>query len=506
VLLRDLLDIGELRLVPRTGDHGLDRPIRWVYTTELVMPGRYLTGDEFVLTGLMWRKGHEDPDWLVATLVDAGVSALGVGTAVHGHVPPEIVDACRRRGLPLIEVPEDVSFGTVSEVITRRLMAERTAGLTTAIGRHRRLLAGMAEGAGLDAVLAGSREDIGRGCWIVTPTGHVVAGPPTGLSAADARTLAGAYLTADRLPHVVRAGHTYTLLRVGAQSGHRVAGRFLACEGEPGEPGDDITEAAGELAALAALERARVAEGRRIERRMVAELAEPVEPGEAAARRRVCGLSPAEPYVAVSATLGQEAGPGELACAVLEELLYGAGGVVGDLRGDAIAFVPAAGISGVVATMRAAALFLDSGLADERLAVGVSGPAEGPAGLRAAVEEARHTRSLADRRPGPPRVATSEEAKSHALLLANVPATVRASFRDALLRPLWDYDGEHHSELVVTLEAFLDCSGSWSRCAARLHIHVNTLRYRIGRIGELTGRDLSTFEDRVDLFLALRAT
>jgi DNA-binding PucR family transcriptional regulator len=46
----------------------------------------------------------------------------------------------------------------------------------------------------------------------------------------------------------------------------------------------------------------------------------------------------------------------------------------------------------------------------------------------------------------------------------------------------------------------------WNRCAAQLHVHVNTLRYRIRRIEQLTGRDLGTLENRVDLFLALRAT
>jgi DNA-binding PucR family transcriptional regulator len=91
-------------------------------------------------------------------------------------------------------------------------------------------------------------------------------------------------------------------------------------------------------------------------------------------------------------------------------------------------------------------------------------------------------------------------------MLAAVPAPVRRSFRDRVLGPLRDYDAEHRSDLVHTLEVFLECSGSWSRCAVRLHVHVNTLRYRIRRIEELTGRDLGTFEDRVDLFLALRAT
>ncbi|WP_372492422.1 helix-turn-helix domain-containing protein [Actinomadura litoris] len=42
--------------------------------------------------------------------------------------------------------------------------------------------------------------------------------------------------------------------------------------------------------------------------------------------------------------------------------------------------------------------------------------------------------------------------------------------------------------------------------ATRLRVQLNTLRYRIRRIADLTGRDLGTLEDRVDFFLAPRAT
>lgn len=57
--------------------------------------------------------------------------------------------------------------------------------------------------------------------------------------------------------------------------------------------------------------------------------------------------------------------------------------------------------------------------------------------------------------------------------------------------------------LVRTLETFLRNSGSWTRCAEELHLHVNSVRYRVQRIQDLTGRDLSRMEDRVDFFLAL---
>jgi DNA-binding PucR family transcriptional regulator len=93
---------------------------------------------------------------------------------------------------------------------------------------------------------------------------------------------------------------------------------------------------------------------------------------------------------------------------------------------------------------------------------------------------------------------------SYQRLLASVPTPVLRSFTERLLGPLADYDARHNAELLPTLRSFLACDGSWSACASRMYVHVNTVRYRIGRIEALTGRDLSALPDRVDFFLALR--
>ena len=97
-----------------------------------------------------------------------------------------------------------------------------------------------------------------------------------------------------------------------------------------------------------------------------------------------------------------------------------------------------------------------------------------------------------------------QDAFSHEHLLASVPDPVLQSFCDRLLGPLASYDAHHDAELLATLRSFLACDGSWSACAQQLYVHVNTVRYRIGRIEALTGRDLSALTDRVDFFLALR--
>jgi DNA-binding PucR family transcriptional regulator len=121
-----------------------------------------------------------------------------------------------------------------------------------------------------------------------------------------------------------------------------------------------------------------------------------------------------------------------------------------------------------------------------------------------AVAEARQAVRLAELLGGGVRMVDSGQFGSWELLLAMVPGEGRRAFQAALLDPLVAYDRDHGTELVATLEAFLACSGSWTRAAEAMFIHVNSLRYRIRRIEELTGRDPRSLAGQAALLLALR--
>ena len=75
----------------------------------------------------------------------------------------------------------------------------------------------------------------------------------------------------------------------------------------------------------------------------------------------------------------------------------------------------------------------------------------------------------------------------------------------SLLGPLADYDHRQHGDLVASLRAFLEHNGNWEAAARALGVHRHTLRYRIRRVAELTGRDLEAAADRVEFWLALQA-
>jgi purine catabolism regulator len=76
---------------------------------------------------------------------------------------------------------------------------------------------------------------------------------------------------------------------------------------------------------------------------------------------------------------------------------------------------------------------------------------------------------------------------------------------ERILGPLIAYDAEHATELVHSLGVFLEHNRSWQRSAEELHVHKQTLVYRMHRVEELTGRDLRDTADVVQFWLALRA-
>jgi DNA-binding PucR family transcriptional regulator len=137
--------------------------------------------------------------------------------------------------------------------------------------------------------------------------------------------------------------------------------------------------------------------------------------------------------------------------------------------------------------------------------VGVGALADGHTELRRAVVEAREARRAGQRRRRPAAVATYDHVGSHRALLAHHDAESLARFTDAVLGAVRGHDAAHGSDLEHTLRAFLAHGGRFNETAAVLHVHVNTLRNRLARIEELSGRDLGVTEDRVDLFLALHA-
>jgi PucR-like helix-turn-helix protein/diguanylate cyclase with GGDEF domain len=133
-----------------------------------------------------------------------------------------------------------------------------------------------------------------------------------------------------------------------------------------------------------------------------------------------------------------------------------------------------------------------------------------PADLRRGFHEARcalEARELSmngDAANGRGALATYRDLGSFQLLLSLQDDEALRLFCDSILAPIEDSEGTYGGELMRSLEAFIECNGQWERAARALYCHRHTLRYRIRRVEELTGRSLDSARDRIDFWLALR--
>jgi hypothetical protein len=509
--LRSLLQMPELGLTLVSGKHHLDREVRWVVPTDLRDPRRYLSGGELVLTGMMWRQAERDSDAFVRNLTAAGVTALGAGDHPEFHtVPLDLVDACARHDLPLFAVDADVAFAEITERIVQRLSAGRSGDLASLLDRHRRLIA--ADGIG--QILELIDRELGMECLVLSPTGRALRGSLELGEDERAAIVARAH-AAERLPQKVTIDRhrCYSVFGIGSTI-H--TGRFLVV-------GDDHTRwpperrlVAEQLSALLMLELDDPSQRPAPHVELVTALRE----GRADEHlMRSAGLPSDGPATVIVAT-GEPEAVREAVVAETLQFDTCAAEVDDPLRAPVAAWATSGGetvavLTGpgaapeerarLVAWARRCAAVLAAAHPGGPGAVGIglADPVRSPDGLRGALEQARHTAALAQPRPGSIEVAEPDHLVSHRMLLAAVPPDVSKAFRTRVLDPLLEYDARHRSDLLPTLRRFLECDGSWRQCAVSLHVHVNTVRYRMRRVEELTGRDLRNPLDRMDLALAV---
>jgi purine catabolism regulator len=103
-----------------------------------------------------------------------------------------------------------------------------------------------------------------------------------------------------------------------------------------------------------------------------------------------------------------------------------------------------------------------------------------------------------------PDVASHRDLGAFQLLLSVQDDDALVSYCRSVLGPVEQGEGEYGDELLRSLDAFIEHNGHWEKAASALYCHRHTLRYRIRRVEQLTGRDLSSARDRIEFWLALR--
>jgi PucR family transcriptional regulator, purine catabolism regulatory protein len=103
-----------------------------------------------------------------------------------------------------------------------------------------------------------------------------------------------------------------------------------------------------------------------------------------------------------------------------------------------------------------------------------------------------------------PEVASYKDLGAFQLLLSLQDDDALISYCRGVLGPVEQGEGEYGDELLRSLDVFIEHNGHWEKAASALYCHRHTLRYRIRRVEQLTGRDFSQARDRIEFWLALR--
>jgi Purine catabolism regulatory protein-like family/PucR C-terminal helix-turn-helix domain len=560
----ELLQGLDVRLL--TGEAAIDVPVRWVHISELRDPTPWLSGGELLLTtGMVLNTASEQREF-VSRLADHQLAGLGFGVGfTHDAVPTALVKAAAEREFPVFEVPYEVPFIAVTEAAFTQLVNEQYAILRRALAAHERLEWVVLSERGLEALASTLATLLGAAVLVFDARGEpmVQRAFRRAIESEAVETLraelherrrgARAFLPshadlADRslaLPVASDGGHAGggapadAVARNGAGGSERVPEAWLVAIKDSGPLSDFDRLTLHQAVTIVALELLRGRVAGDTERRLAGDILAAVVGGELAgpelARRlepfalaeRVAAIvvqrpdsgrgasSPAEEALAQSlreeATQGLVATPGGVTCALVaaerseEELFSLASRVAGRLQrvlGPGLAV----GVGRPVGGGDARRSFHEARCAVEALALGVCADSHDHAGAgggsRAGARNGAGGGHAAGN--GAPRVATYKDLGSFQLLLSLQDDEALRLFCDSILGPIEASEGHYGGELMRSLEAFIEENGQWERAARRLYCHRHTLRYRIRRVEELTGRNLGSARDRIEFWLALR--
>ncbi|MEO3783008.1 PucR family transcriptional regulator ligand-binding domain-containing protein [Actinocorallia sp. B10E7] len=430
----------------------LDVPVRWVAVSELPDPTPFLEGGELVLTTGMWPAGPRECEEYVARLVARGVAGLGFGVGLgHAEVPPALVEAAGRHGLPLLEVPRPTPFAAIGEEVSRMLAAARYEDVTRAFRAQRELTR---------AALRGPGALVGRLAWELR--GWALLLGPLGEPRHAAPEQAGEHLeeVAAELPRLADGAVSLALPGPIVVQTIGLGGRprgYLAV-GTPRPLSPFVHTVVGVAVSLLTLgsETPRGDAG-----------------FKAALGRLLLGWEPERPPHRIRVLVCGSGAPE---------------GLENDPLGERCLAVPYRG---------GCALIVPDPLVDQVLPLV---EAYGPVGVGdpAGLEDAPRSLAEAERaRPGSGVRRYAELPVRGLLGLLEGPEA--AELAERLLAPLDEV-------LRASLMAYLEAGGQGDPAARALGVHRHTLRHRTRRIARLLDRDLEDAGTRAELWIALMLT
>ncbi|MFE9399219.1 PucR family transcriptional regulator [Streptomyces flavidovirens] len=488
--VRDLVGSPALQLRVLAGETGLGRPVAWAHVSELEDPTPWLLGAELIMTtGIAIPRSGVRQRAYVERLHSAGVAALVL--SAHLHVPPlrqAFLAAAEERGMPVLELPLQVPFIAVAQEVAAAAQADARERLNAQLQLFGALRWLAAEDLTAAELFRRLEQLSGYRLYLCTRHGGPLL---PGVPVPDNRHAALLPASPDPAP-TVPGGY---VLPVPAPGGP--AGYLLALERRSEGPGQAARPAGlgvvQHIATVAALQLSMVRHERETLRRQGAEtLAELVRDAlePETARRHLARLGfDAQAPVLLAVLDGDEDGP-------LDDAV-----VVQALDEAAVPYLVLRRHEGLYVLLADSPPALDALAALPRTRAGVSRPFTPGDTLGVPRREACLALTRA-RASGKPLVLCGDDTTDRWL---HEDPIVLHGLVDHVLGAVLRYDTEHDSALVLSTLTWLERDRCTEEAARALHIHPNTLLYRLRRFAELSGRNLSSTANLTEVWLALRA-
>lgn len=498
--LRALLARRDLHLRLVTADEQLppaniDRPVRWVHSSDLVDPTPFLSeGLVLLTTGTQFAEASAaDYESYVARLVTRGVRALGFGTeVVRDGIPPGLIEACVSGGMPLFEVPYRTPFIAVARAGAEAIAADAYARRSWSLAAQRAVSLAALRPDGLTATLAELSRQLD--CWVglFDAAGALRTEYPAGSLTAPGVEAVTAEVTSmlrrgTRAASTLRVAEAPVSLQTLGRGGH-LRGALAIADDDLDHEARSVVTAVVAMAALALEQQDGL--GRAIgtfRAGLVQSLCTDDPTLARRASRDLFGPLPSAPVLVAltPATASRSGALGEW----LEMRAQEGRGEVFFGRGD----------DGLVIVVPTAGRALLEEIADRfEIVVGCSAPS-GYDAFSSALTQARTARE---------RLSTAGVADfadtARAGLLAALGSDAARSVAAGALTPLREHDETQGSALLETLDAWLAHDCSHEATAQALGIHRHTVRARIAQAERVLARDLSSFAARAEVWTALR--
>jgi PucR family transcriptional regulator, purine catabolism regulatory protein len=512
------------------GGAGLERRVEWATALRTRPPAfESVKGGEmaFVPTkSIRLLDERLDLTQVMQSFADKG----GVAVAVVGDVPASSIALADTLLMPLLRLPSTIHVGDVQQSVVRFILEQRTLLHERQQELHTQLMELALAGAGMPAIVDRLAEITGKAVAWQDLDGTIRHTSPGAradavLQALEADSVAVrrwaesvAVLASDPPVHELKLGTSGLARLVSPVPVRDGIGGLISVIAPETELDQVARLAVARAASACAIELDRERAVRRARDELEGEFVEALLAGtyssEEAMRERAERLGFDLDGTTVVMVARVE-GPADSGRARHQLLRGGQGwmqrraqGALCTVRSGVLAaVVPLPGAGDAAALQRLAAdlrMECAGAVGSEQVSVGVGRPKPGITGVRASYREADQALTMGSRLFGGGRVVGFGDLGLYRLLYALQGHPELREFFDDQVRALLDYDRRTGAGLMRTLDAFFRCHGSPTEMAALLHLHRNTVLYRLRRIEEIGRLRLDDPETRLNLHLCLR--